>query len=232
MKRLDDIHLIAFEKLQKQFSLNPVTLKHPLPERSLRALGLVKIDGKVLSSDKFLRVLILKVAVAFFREVRTIFLGPKTELDLPIFSSETILMGKNRMIFLDVQRRGGYGHHDDTELYDRLVAIKEKYPGLLAQPMKMGREIDKTFSRASCYVKISRDQDEQALELFHEYLDVYLTLVQQTRPLTGEVLEQARRDYETYTNTVIDHDPAAKIYRILFGKKGGVERVKELFFAS
>jgi len=232
MKRLDDIHLIAFEKLQKQFSLNPVTLKHPLPERSLRALGLVKIDGKVLSSDKFLRVLILKVAVAFFREVRTIFLGPKTELDLPVFSSETILMGKNRMIFLDVQRRGGYGHHDDTELYDRLVAIKEKYPDLLAQPMKMGREIDKTFSRASCYVKISRDQDEQAINLFHEYLDVYLKLVQQTRPLTGEVLEQARRDYETYTNTVIDHDPAAKIYRILFGKKGGVERVKELFFAS
>ena len=232
MKRLDDIHLIAFEKLQKQFSLNPVTLKHPLPERSLRALGLVKIDGKVLSSDKFLRVLILKVAVAFFREVRTIFLGPKTELDLPIFSSETILMGKNRMIFLDVQRRGGYGHHDDTELYDRLVAIKEKYPDLLAKPMKMGREIDKTFSRASCYVKISRDQDEQALQLFHEYLDVYLSLVQQTRPLTGEVLEQARRDYETYTNTVIDHDPAAKIYRILFGKEGGVERVKELFFAS
>ena len=76
MKRLDDIHLIAFEKLQKQFSLNPVTLKHPLPERSLRALGLVKIDGKVLSSDNFLRVLILKVAVAFFREVRTIVLGP------------------------------------------------------------------------------------------------------------------------------------------------------------
>ena len=232
MKRLDDIHLIVFEKLQKQFSLNPVTLKHPLPERSLRALGLVKIDGKVLSSDKFLRVLILKVAVAFFREVRTIFLGPKTELDLPVFSSETILMGKNRMIFLDVQRRGGYGHHDDTELYDRLVAIKEKYPELLAQPMKMGREIDKTFSRASCYVKISRDQDEQALNLFHEYLDVYLALVQQTRPLTGDVLEQAHRDYEAYTNTVIDHDPAAKIYRMLFGKKGGVERVKELFFAS
>ncbi|MDX1779246.1 MAG: hypothetical protein R3339_10225, partial [Thermodesulfobacteriota bacterium] len=67
---------------------------------------------------------------------------------------------------------------------------------------------------------------------FHEYLDVYLALVQQTRPLTGEVLERARGDYEKYTNTVIDHDPAAKIYRMLFGKKGGVERVKELFFAS
>ena len=232
MKRLDDIHLIVYEKLQKEFSLNPVPLTHPLPERSLRALGLVKIDGKVLCSDKFLRVLIMNITVAYLREVRTIFLGPRTELDLPIFSSETILMGKNRMFFLDVQRRGGYGRHDDTELYDRLVAIKEKYPDLLSHPMKMGREIDKTFSKAACYVKISRDQDEQALNLFHEYLDVYLALIQHARPLTGDVMEQVLRDYETYTNTVIDHDPAAKIYRILFGKKGGVERVKELFFAS
>jgi len=232
MNRLDDIHLVAYDKLQQGVTLNPVTLKHPLPERSLRVLGLVKIDGKVLSSEKFLRVLIMQVTVAYLREVRTVFLGPRVELDLPVFSSETILMGKNRLFFLDVQRRGGYGHHDDTALYDRLVAIREKYSDLLAKPLKMNREIDKTFSKASCYVKISRDQDEQALNLFHEYLDLYLALVQQTRPLTGEVLEQARRDYEAYTNTVIDHDPAAKIYRILFGKKGGVERVKELFFAS
>ena len=231
MTRLDDIHLIAHEKLQKQFTLTPVRLKHPLPERSMRALGLVKIDGKVFSSDKFLRVLLMNINVAFFREVRTIFLGPKVELNLPIFSSETILMGNKRMFFLDVQRRGGYDRHDDTALYSRLVAIKEKYPDLLAKPQKMGREIDKTFSQAACYVETSRDQDEQALTLFHEYLDVFLEMVQHTQSLTGDLLEQAHRDYDTFTNTVVDHDPAAKIYRILFGKKGGVERVLELFFA-
>ena len=160
MTRLDDIHLIAHEKLQKQFTLTPVRLKHPRPERSMRALGLVKIDGKVFSSDKFLRVLLMNINVAFFREVRTIFLGPKVELNLPVFSSETILMGNKRMFFLDVQRRGGYDRHDDTALYSRLVAIKEKYPDLLAKPQKMGREIDKTFSQAACYVETSRDQDE------------------------------------------------------------------------
>lgn len=231
MARLDDIHLIAREKLQKQFSLTPVILKHPLPERSRRALGLVRIDGTVLSSDTFLRVLIMNITVAFLREVRTIFLGPRVELNLPVFSSETILMGNKRMFFLDVQRRGGYDRHDDTALYGRLVAIKGKYPDLLREPLKMGREIDKTFSPAACYVKISRDQDERALNLFHDYLDVFLEAVKQTRPLTGDVLEQARRDYDAYTKTVVDHDPAARIYRMLFGKKGGVERVLELFFA-
>ena len=232
MERLDDIHIIAQEKLQKRFSLTSENLKHPLPERSLRALGLVRIDGKVFNSNEFLRVLILNVNVAFLREVRTIFLGPRTELDLPVFSTEVILMGKKRMFFLDVQRRGGYDRHDDSELYNRLIAIKENYPELLVEPLSAGREIEKTFSKAACYVKISRDQDEQALKLFHEYLDTFLGMVKQTQPLTGNVLETARRDYDVYTNTVIDHDPAAKIYKILFGKKGGVERVKELFFAS
>ena len=51
--RLEDIHSITLNKLQKQFSLSPAELKYPLPEWPLRALGLVKIDGQVFSSDEF-----------------------------------------------------------------------------------------------------------------------------------------------------------------------------------
>ena len=231
MAQLDDIHTITLEKLQKRFSLTAADLKYPMPERPLRTLGLVKIDGKVFHSNEFLRILIMNINLAFVRGVRTIFLGPRTELDLPVFSSESILMGKKRMFFLDVQRRGGYDCHDDSKLYNRLIAIKGNYPELFTEPLSMGREIEKTFSKAVCYVKISKNQDEQAIQLFHEYLDAFLDVVKQAKPLTGDVLEQARRDYNLYTNTVIDHDPAAKVYKILFGKKGGVERVKELFFA-
>ena len=230
MARLEDIHSITLEKLQKQFSLNAVNLKHPMPERPLRTLGVVKIDGRVFSSDEFLRVLIMNINLAFVRGVRTIFLGPRTELNLPVFSTEVILSGNKRTFFLDVQRRGGYGHHDDTELYNRLIAIKDNYPTLCAETVTQKSEIQKTFSKAVCYVKITEDQDEQALNLFHEYLDVFIEMVHQAQPLTGDALELARRDYDAYTNTVIDHDPAAKVYKMLYGKKGGVERVMELFF--
>jgi len=232
MARLKDIHSVTLEKLQKQFSLNAVELKYPMPERPLRTLGVVKIDGRVFISDEFLRVLIMNITLAFVRGVRTIFLGPRVELDLPVFSSETILMGKKRLFFLDIQRRGGYGHHEDTELYNRLIAIKEKYHALFTETVTQKSEIQKTFSKAVCYVKITEDQDEQALNLFHEYLDVFLEIVQQAQPLTGDPLELARRDYNAYTNTVIDHDPAAKVYKMLFGKKGGMERILELFFPS
>jgi len=232
MAQLENIHCIAFEKLQKRFLLNSVKLKHPLPERPLRSLGMLKIEGKVFSSDEFLRVLIMNITIPFVRGIKTIFLAPRTELDLPVFSTEVILMGKKRNFFLDIQRRGGYERHDDSELYNRLIAIKDKYPQLFAETLRLGREIDKTFSKAVCYVKISKEQDDEALNLFHEYLDLFLELIHQAKPLTGKDLTLAYRDYEEYTKTVIDHDPAAKVYKMLFGKKGGVERIRELFFPA
>jgi hypothetical protein len=229
--RLDDIHIIVSEKLERLFPLNPVNLKHPLPERSARALGLIKIDGKAFSSKELLRALILNINISYIRGVRTIFLGPRIDLGLPIFSAEIILMGKKRMFFLDIQRRGGYDRHNDTELYDRLVAIKGAFSDLFAKPLHHTGEIKQIFSRAACYMNTSRDQDEQAIKLLHAYLDVFIAMVQQAPLLTGTALEQARRDYDAYTKTVVDHDPAAKVYRILFGKAGGAERVLDLFFA-
>jgi hypothetical protein len=228
--QLENINDIAYEKVKNSFSLQPVNLKYPLPERSARSLGLIKIDGAAFSSKELLRALVLTVNVAYLRGVRTIFFGPRIELGLPVFSTEVILAGKKRIFFLDVQRRGGYERYDDTEFYNRLVSIKNSYPDLFKKPLHHTGEIVQTFSPAACYMETTKDQDEQAIKLFHDYLDVFLEKVQQAQPLTGEALEQARKDYDAYTHTVLDHDPAAKIYRILFGKKGGGERVLDLFF--
>jgi hypothetical protein len=230
-ERLENIHTIAGEKLKKTFSLERVNPKHPLPERSKRVLGLIRIDGNVFSAKEFLRVLLLEVSIAGVRGVRTIFLGPQVGLDLPIFSSEAILMGKKRIFFLDVQRRGGYDKHDDTALYKRLLAIKDGYPELFTKPLQQTGEVLATFSPAACYMETTRDMDGKAIELIHKYLDVYMELARNASPLTGDALDQANLDYDKYTYTVVDHDPAAKIYRILFGKKGGSERVLDLFFA-
>ena len=59
MKNLMHIHEYARESLRKYFKLAPVTLKHPFPERPLRALGLMKIDGEVFQSEKLLRVVFI-----------------------------------------------------------------------------------------------------------------------------------------------------------------------------
>ena len=69
------------------------------------------------------------------------------------------------------------------------------------------------------------------LRLFNEYLDIFLELVDQAAPATEEERKKAATDFENYHQTVINHDPAVKLYSVLFGKQGGLERVNDLFFA-
>ena len=43
--QLKDIHLHFIDKITSRYNLKQVSLKHPFPERPLRALGIIKIDG-------------------------------------------------------------------------------------------------------------------------------------------------------------------------------------------
>ncbi|MEI6126640.1 MAG: hypothetical protein WCQ99_08840, partial [Pseudomonadota bacterium] len=61
MKTLQDIHPDVLSELRQHISLSPVSLKHPFPERPARALGLIKLDGEVFSSEKLLRIVCMRI---------------------------------------------------------------------------------------------------------------------------------------------------------------------------
>lgn len=230
--RLEDILDNAYEKLSSRFSFSDVALKHPLPEYPLRMLGLLKIDGRVMSSQKFTRALLLSSSILSIRGSRSIFLSPRAELDLPIFSTEVILLGKHRGFLVDIQNRGGYDRTDTRDLYEQLVAIRDRFPDLMVNKLTLKGEIQKTMSPASLYVKISKDQDERAFELYNAYLDRFINLVESAEPAAGEALGRAQADYDRFMNTIVEHDPGVKIYKMFFGEKGGQERALDMFFAS
>jgi hypothetical protein len=230
MAGLADMLPVVEREVRQRFALRDVVLKHPLPERSWRMLGLVHIDGRICEADALARVLLLKTTVAGLRGVRSVFIAPRVELDLPVFSSEIILAGSKRLLLVDVQRRGGYDRHDDTGLYDRLRTIRGEHADLLQDPVAVRGAIAGTFSPAACYVRIAAAQDDRARALLLGYLDVFLDLVARSRPLAGECLEGARRDFEAYMQTIIEHDPAVKIYKMFFGAHGGLERALDMFF--
>jgi hypothetical protein len=230
MESLREIHPICLAELKKRFTLNPVPLKYPFPERPTRTLGLVKTDGDVFSSEKFSRVVFMRLHLPFYLAVRSIFLRPRMELDLPIFDCEIVITGKKRMFILDIHRTGEIKGHDDSALFDRLIKIREQYPALLKNKTTPGGEIQSVFSKAACQVKITEAQDEQALSLFREYLEVFSEMVENATPLSGDALDKANQAFEGYLKTVVDHDPGVKGYKILFGKKGGVTRALNIFF--
>ena len=230
MGSLRDIHAVALAEIKKRFSLNPVRLKYPFPERSKRTLGLVRVDGEVYSSVQFSRVVLMKIDLPFYMSVRSTFLRPRMELDLPVFTGEVVITGKKRMVMFDIHRAGDEGQHDDNALFDRMIKIRDRYPLLLQKSGAVQGEIQSVFSRASLQARITEAQDDDATGIFREYLNVFLDLTQKTTPLAGEQLERAKNGFEKYLKTVVDHDPGVKGYKVLFGKESGVTRALDIFF--
>jgi len=231
-EELKDIHNLFLDRITSRYRLREMALKHPFPERPLRALGIIKIDGKVYESDKFLRVMVLTTNfMASSRCSRSIFLGPRPEFYLPIFSSETILMGAKRAFLVDIHPTVRSERWDGLRVEERLLEIKSRYRELFAQPLTLKGKINDIMSKAHCYVQVPPELDSRALALFNEYLDIFLELVDQAAPVPEEERKNAETDFENYHQTILNHDPAVKLYSVLFGKQGGLERVNDLFFA-
>lgn len=232
MGSLRDINEFVMDKLKGRVVLNPVSLKFPFPERPLRILGLVKIEGEVYSSEKFTRILLMRATIPWLRDVYSIYFNPKVDFDLPIFTSDIVIKGRGRLFILDIHRRKGGERPDDTALYERLIEIRGKYPSLLKNKTSLRGPIQNIFSKAACLVNITEDQDSDALQLFRGYLAVFLEVVEGALPLTGEALAKAHENFERYLKTIVEYDPGVKVYTKLFGKEGGVTRALDLFFGQ
>ena len=224
-----DIHTIVQKELQKRYMLKPVTLKHPFPERPVRAVGLMNINGEVFSTDKFLRVVFIRPELPFYFAVRSMFIRPRVELDLPVFAGEVMKTGNKKMVIVDIHRTGKT-HHDDSALFDQMLKIQERYPALIEHTKKRQDAIQEVFSRAACQVDITEELEDQAVSLWTEYLNLFCDMVDQAQPVSGDELNKTQQVFEDYLKTLVEHDPGVGIWKVLFGKKGGVERSMDMHF--
>jgi len=229
---LFNIHELFLRKMHARYQLQPVALKHPFPERPARALGILKIDGAVFESEKFFRIMAMTTRfLVSSRCTRSIFLGPRVKLHLPIFSSETILMGTRRAFLVDIHTTVRQERWQSLQIEEKMQAIRNRYPDLCRHPLTLQGKINDIMSAAHVYVRILPEQDAAAISLFNDYLDLYLDLVDAHPTGTDNNNRLAAEDFDHYYKTVIIHDPAVKLYSMLFGKNGGLERVNDLFFA-
>ena len=224
-----NIHSIVQEELRKRYRLEPVSLKHPFPERPVRALGLMNINGEVFSTDKFLRVVFIRPELPVYFAVRSMFIRPRVELDLPVFAGEVMKTGNKKMVIVDIHRTGKT-HHDDSALFDQMLKIQERYPALIKHTKKRQDAIQEVFSRAACQVDITEELEDQAVSLWKEYLNLFCDMVDKSRPVSGDELKKTQQVFEDYLKTLVEHDPGVGIWKVLFGKKGGVERSMDMHF--
>jgi hypothetical protein len=229
VQTLHDIHTQTVADLKQRLSLDPVALKHPFPERPLRTLGFIGLDGEVFCAERFLRIVCLRISLPFYFRVYSTFIRPRIEYDLPVLSCEVICMGSQRVFVLDIHGVGDNPHMDDL-LLERLLSIRSSYPDLLAFRKKASGGLQSLQSKAACRMKIGQNMDERALALAHEYLTAYLDLAAAQQTLDAASLAAAQTEFDAYLTTVIDHDPGVKGNIIFFGRKGGIERALDIFY--
>ena len=229
MSRLMNIHPLVQAELRKYFELKPVRLKHSLPERPVRTLGLMRIDGEVFSSDKLLRAVFIRPQLPVFFAVRSMFLRPRVEYDLPVFAGEVMRTGRKKMVIVDIHRTGKT-HHDDSALFDKMLAIRDRYPDLTKYEKQQGGKVQEVFSRAACQVVIPEELDDRAVDLFLEYLQLFCGLLRDTAPVAGEELVRTRAVFDDYLKHLIKYDPGVNVWKMIFGEKGGVERSMDMHF--
>jgi len=111
-----------------------------------------------------------------------------------------------------------------------MLKIQERYPELIKHTKKRQDAIQEVFSRAACQVDITEDLEDQAVSLWKEYLNLFCDMVDKSRPVSGDELKKTQQVFEDYLKTLVEHDPGVGIWKVLFGKKGGVERSMDMHF--
>lgn len=225
------IHEETFAELRRRYQLNAVDLKHPFPERPWRLLGLLKFDGEAYCSERFERAIQLKVS-AFGTVSRSLLLCPRVEYNFPVFSNETILVRGRVLFLIDVQQVFPAKARSLGCLLEDLQDIRSRYQDLLEEPVPVTGEIARGFSPAALYVRLDSALFGRASEVLQCYLRRYLDALEAVQPAVSENLAEARREYDAYANLVIDHDPAMRLLKRMFGAAGARERAFDMFFGK
>ena len=225
------IHDETFTELNRRYRLSGVGLKHAFPERPWRLLGLLKFDGEAYCSEKFVRALLLKTSILGGAS-RSLLLCPRVAYSFPVFSNETILMGKRVLFLVDVQQVFPAPGRNTGSLFDDLQAIRSRYQDLLEDPAVVRGEIARSFSPAAVYVRLDPACYARAAELLQQYLLRYLDALDAALPVAEGLLAGAQQAFDDYADLVIEHDPAMRFLRRMFGNAGARERAYDMFFGK
>jgi len=216
--------------MKQVMQVSPVSLKHPYPVRPGRMLKLIKFDGQVFSADRLTRAVFLQITLPVFVKIFSTFIFPKIEYDLPVFTCETVVLGRKRVLVIDAHAGGSGGEKRHDTFYDRLIEARTHYPELMRFQKPASPGIASLQSPAAVRVTIPRDLDPLAAGIFNRYFEAYLDLVNAAGPVTGIARAKLQASFDAYLKTVVDHDPGVKGNILFFGKKEGLERALDMYY--
>jgi len=220
----------TMQTLSKVCSLQPFEVKpefrtiHPA-----KMLKLFKIEVNSYTGDRLARVNSLDATMFVFMKMFTLMIRPDYSYNLPMISVDFIFIGKKRVFVIEVIDPAKIDDENKRMHYDRMRVWQDT---IQQYEQSSTPEWSKAFvTDFSIHIKSDESQDDELFEIYRTFLEAYLDMAKNAKPLTGESRDKLRVGMETYVDTLLDKGgPAVDVFEKFLGPEKQREYVRTVMF--
>jgi hypothetical protein len=220
----------TMQTLSKFCALEPFDVKpeyrtiHPA-----KMLKLFKIDVSSYTADRLARINSLDATMFVFMKMFTLMIRPDYSYNLPMISVDFIFIGKKRVFVIEVIDPAKIDDDNKRKHYDRMRVWQDTIQQYEQSPTpNWSKEFVTDFS---IHIKSDESQDDELFEIYRTFLEAYLDMAKNAKPLTGESRDKLRAGMETYVDTLLDKGgPAVDVFEKFLGPEKQREYVRTVMF--
>ncbi len=195
-----------------------------------KGLKLLRFAIEAWETDKFKRVNTLDASLMVFMKMYTLLILPSYNYNLPMLSADIIFMGGKRVFVIELIDPAGIRDDNLEAGYARMRALKPAEGTL--EKMEVNMEWAKDAVKdVSIHNRADRTRDDLLFDLYTSYLNTYLDMARNARPISAEESGKVKAGMEWYVDTLIAKGgPAVNVFKTILGPAKQKEYVRTVMF--
>ena len=223
----------AREALAKNFELKPFQVKEEFRTiHPWKALKLMKFMIDSQEGEKFRRVNTLDASLFLIMRMYTLLITPHYSYNLPMLSVDIIFIRDKRIFVIEVIDPARIKDENIESHYAKLRAMKPEVDKL--EPMTVDMEWAKTIvTDFSIHSRADKTKDDSLFELYKTYLDTYIDMAKNAKPLSPDLSKKVEEGMKGYVNSLLSKGgPAVEVFKKLLGPAKQQEYVRTVMFGT
>ena len=218
---------------------------YPVPEQFLQKTGETGSKAKPISvmtatwacsTDKLRQVRSACVEAGAAASVLNFVINPSCQFDLPFFGADLVTLPNGHLLALDLQPVDKDDAQHTKPVWDRLMPIFDRWREALPGGGPIPEEAEPYFSPAFLWTRIPLGDEGDDLidrvvkQAFCDYLNLYLELVNEAKPVDEARSERLLAGQRRYTTYRAEKDPARGMLTRFYGSEWTEAYIHDVLF--